>query len=245
MSLLDTTAQEACSIAMQKLKHLAKHIKTWFMSPAAKRHALVGAPELWEMKRQFQIAFLRNCGLLPSQRLLDIGCGTLRGGLPVIEYLDIGNYIGIDSRAEVLAEAWREVHEHEMGGKNPLLLKTDDGVFPPLPFRADAAIAFSVLIHLRDDILSSLFSWLKDNLEPDGVFYANVNIGEEGLGEWQGFPVNQRSQGFYVDVAGKYGFEASDCGSLFELGHASGVPSQDRQRMLAFKPREAGERSAK
>ena len=54
----------------------------------ARRHGLVGRPELWQQKRDFQIAFLREHGLLPAHVLVDLGCGTLRGGIPIIAYLD-------------------------------------------------------------------------------------------------------------------------------------------------------------
>ena len=71
----------------------------------ATRHHWVGPQDLWRMKRQFQIDFLLRMGLQPDEDLLDLGCGTLRGGIPMIEYLHAGKYVGVDVRAEVLAEA--------------------------------------------------------------------------------------------------------------------------------------------
>ena len=44
--------------------------------------------------RRFQIAFLKERGLVPSSQLLEIGCGPLTGGIPIIEYLEPGNYVG-------------------------------------------------------------------------------------------------------------------------------------------------------
>lgn len=78
------------------------------------RHRLVGSPRLWEMKRRFQFDFLVCRGLVPDDHLLDLGCGTLRGGIPLIAYLDPGHYTGIDVRSEAIDEGrlelarWRE-----------------------------------------------------------------------------------------------------------------------------------------
>jgi hypothetical protein len=46
------------------------------------------------MKRDFQIKFLIEAGLEPEHYFCDLGCGTLRVGLPVIEYLAPGRYFG-------------------------------------------------------------------------------------------------------------------------------------------------------
>jgi cyclopropane fatty-acyl-phospholipid synthase-like methyltransferase len=83
------------------------------------RHALVGPGDLWESKRRFQIEFLLKQGLLPHHRLLDFGCGTLRGGIPLIEYLNDGNYVGLDVRLETLKEACLELEESGLASKNP------------------------------------------------------------------------------------------------------------------------------
>jgi cyclopropane fatty-acyl-phospholipid synthase-like methyltransferase len=58
------------------------------MADPSERHSLVGPGKLWEMKRAFQIHFLQSVGLTSDQYLLDLGCGTLRGGIPIIKYLE-------------------------------------------------------------------------------------------------------------------------------------------------------------
>src|SRR5262245_52171544 len=71
----------------------------------ARLESMVGPPGAWQATARFQLAFLRRMGLRPSHRVLDIGCGPLRGGLPLIRYLDRGRYTGIEVRGEALAEA--------------------------------------------------------------------------------------------------------------------------------------------
>jgi len=41
-------------------------------------------------------------GLQPGDVLCDIGCGALRGGRLLIEYLDRGNYLGLDGEGELV-----------------------------------------------------------------------------------------------------------------------------------------------
>ncbi len=74
------------------------------IDPKQKRHAHVGAPELWKKSRDFQIKFLKDMGLMPKNYLLDIGCGTLVGGIPIIRYLEKHHYYGIEVRSDVLED---------------------------------------------------------------------------------------------------------------------------------------------
>ena len=53
-----------------------------------KRASLVGPPKLWQSKRDCQIKFLLEHGLKQDHYLLDLGCGVLRGGIPIINYLE-------------------------------------------------------------------------------------------------------------------------------------------------------------
>jgi precorrin-6B methylase 2 len=87
-----------------------------------RRHAAVGPMHLWRMKREFQIAFLAGQGLCPEHHLLDIGCGTLRGGVPIIRRLSPGHYLGIEVRAEVLEEGRRELAREGLTNREPILL---------------------------------------------------------------------------------------------------------------------------
>ena len=75
------------------------------------RHDWVG-PGYHEMKREFQINFLKSHGLSPDKTLLDLGCGTLQGGIPIIDYLDVGHYFGIDVRSRVILKAHEELAVH-------------------------------------------------------------------------------------------------------------------------------------
>ena len=87
-------------------------IKSGIRNPGLhNRHDWVG-PGYHEMKRDFQITSLKSLGLQPRHVFLDLGCGTLRGGIPIIDYLETGNYWGVDVRSKVLSEARNELAEY-------------------------------------------------------------------------------------------------------------------------------------
>ncbi len=221
---------------------LARVFQSWGRPKTAEpRHALVGRPDLWRMKRAFQIDFLRRQGLRSSDRLLDIGCGSLRGGAALIAYLDAAGYCGIDVRANVLAAAQQELHREKLHGKRAELVLAADMAVLELGRRFDVLWAFSVLFHLSDPVLEGCLAMVARHMDEGGVFFANVIVGDGPPGEWQGFPVASRPLGFYQELARRHGFEAQAMGTLAQWGHDSGDPSQDSQCMLRFaRPGHAG-----
>lgn len=201
-----------------------------------KRHALSGSLRHAAMKRRFQKDFLIRQGLKPDHYLLDLGCGSLRGGLPLLEYLNVHRYTGIDTRPEAIREAWSEVNENELGYKYPVLHCTEDLVDLRVP-RVDVVWAFSLLIHLEDEQLKTVLNFVARSIGSDGKCFANVNIGEAREGPpWQGFPVVWRPLKFYEDCAesGAAGLYTTDLGTLISLGHSTGDWDQDHQHMLKF-----------
>ena len=87
---------------------------------------------------------------------------------------------------------------------------------------------------MSDDILEQSIALAQGCLASDGVFFANVNLGQGEELEWQGFPVVRRPLSFYRAVAARHGLAVDDLGSLESLGHRSGMASQDAQHMLRF-----------
>lgn len=219
---------------MTIIKKIRGVIQNLTMTAEEKRHAAVGPAKLWKMKRDFQFKFLVDQGLKTNQRLVDIGCGTLRGGIPLIDMLEEGHYYGIDVRAEVLDKGRDELKEQGLESKKPNLIAFDDFSNLDLNDKVDYAFAFSVLIHLSDDIAEKCFQFVGRSLAEGGRFLANVNVEKHEDAEWQGFPVVFRSMKFYEDMASRSGLSTKYIGTLAELGHVSGQPLGDKQVMLEF-----------
>ncbi|MEI6816553.1 MAG: class I SAM-dependent methyltransferase [Bacteroidota bacterium] len=216
------------------LRAILTRIKSLFLSSTAKRHGLVGQPELWKIKRDFQIDYLKSVGLKPEHYLVDIGCGTLRGGIPLIEYLQEGHYYGIEFRDFVLEEGRKELKENNLENKVPVLLVSKDLATLSMDAQFDYMWAFSVMIHMKDEIADKCLMMVSKHLKPNGVYYANVNIGEWAEGNWEGFPVVCRNLEFYKTMAAKYHLKVEDVGDLKSCGHITGIDKQDSQRMLKF-----------
>jgi cyclopropane fatty-acyl-phospholipid synthase-like methyltransferase len=201
----------------------------------ARRHALVGPKSQWQFKRDFQIGFLRSAGLQPDHRVLDLGCGTLRGGIPIIEYLGTGRYTGVDVRSETIDEAYAELALHGLERKAPRLVASASLATSGIESTFDVVWAFSVLIHMTDDALEDCFAFVAVHLAPHGKFFANVNIGANDEDRhWREFPVVWRSLAAYEAMANDHGLQVTDVGSLADVGHRSGRPAADEQRMLRF-----------
>lgn len=210
-------------------------VQLLFATPAQRRHALVGRPHVWKMKRDFQIEFLKSVGLEPEHYLLDIGCGTLRVGIPIIEYLNEGHYFGTEVRAEVLKEAPKELREAGLEPKEPRLILSENVSLLNLEMEFPFAWAYSVLIHLSDDILSDVLCFVRKHLGENGRFFANLNIGERTDGYWhQGFPLVWRTLDFYEKKARAAGLRVSDMGTTASPGFRSGGPDHQENHMLRF-----------
>lgn len=200
------------------------------------RHGLVGPASLWQDKRKFQFDFLTQSGLKPGHTLLDFGCGTLRGGIPLIKYLEPGNYTGIEIRPDVLHEAHLELQEAGLTEKKPLLLCVNDISKIALNIRFDYVWAFSVLIHLSDEILSGVLKFISNHLTPGGLFFANVVTGRTFDGHWKQFPLVEREESFYRAVFMNNGLTLHDIGPLEKFGHISGTTDPElRKRQRMFK----------
>jgi hypothetical protein len=57
---------------------------------------------LWDEIGRLQFDFLLRQGLRPHDVLLDVGCGSLRGGVHLIRYLEPRHYLEIDKRIELI-----------------------------------------------------------------------------------------------------------------------------------------------
>lgn len=202
--------------------------------PPEKRRELVGRPDLWGVKRAFQFEFLLSRGLEPEHSLLDVGCGTLRGGVPFIAYLEEGRYVGVESRYEAMREGLEELARHDLEKKRPILLTADLlSVVDHLP-PFDFIWAYSVVFHMRDPVVEDTLAFVATHLREGGRFLANVEAGERNEEEWLEFPVIRRPLAWYRERAAAHGLETRNLGTLRSLGQDSGVERDDQHLLLEF-----------
>lgn len=131
---------------------------------------------MWDEIGALQRDFLMARGLQPGHRLLDIGCGALRGGVTLIPYLDPGNYWGIDKHRALLDIGWvAELAPLGLTVRQPRaqLVALADFEFAQLGVRFDYAIAQSVFTHLPLNRLRRCLARLAPCMADGGVFYAS------------------------------------------------------------------------
>jgi hypothetical protein len=141
---------------------------------AAGRHReLVGGR--WEEIGSLQLEFLRNEGLRPDHRLLDVGCGCLRGGVRLAAYLAPRHYYGIDRSGELLRVGWEvELAATALQERVPRehLLRNDRFEAWRFGVAFDVAIAQSLFTHLPPAAIRRCLSELPACMAPGARFYA-------------------------------------------------------------------------
>ena len=127
---------------------------------------------LWDQMGALQFDFLVAQGLTPSDRMLDVGCGSLRGGKHLISCLDLGNYYGLDLDADLLQVGSKLVEEEGLADKHPTLLLDDAFRFGRFGQTFTVALAQSVFTHLPFNVIMRCLTEMEEVLAPGGRFFA-------------------------------------------------------------------------
>ncbi len=124
----------------------------------------------WEVIGKLQFDYLVSEGMRPEHRLIDVGCGTLRGGVHYVGYLDSGNYFGIDLGPEMIEGGRGELARAGLDTKTVHLRATDTfDVDFGVPF--DYGMALSVFTHVSLNSITLCLSNLSSALAVGGRFY--------------------------------------------------------------------------
>ena len=130
---------------------------------------------MWDEIGRLQSKFLIDHGLRPEHKLLDIGCGSLRGGLHFIPFLNPGNYWGVDINDSLLEAGWSiELKEANLQDRQPReqLVCLKDFEFASLDAKFDFVLAQSVFSHLSFNRIRRCLSRLAPAMAPGGKFFA-------------------------------------------------------------------------
>jgi ubiquinone/menaquinone biosynthesis C-methylase UbiE len=127
--------------------------------------------ESWIRIGQLQFDYLIGHGLKPGDRMLEIGCGNLRAGHLFIDYLDTGNYYGIDISPDILLAATDTIAEFGLQAKLPHLTLVRDmslGFLPPGQFTV--VHAHSVFSHSPIEVIDECLGSVGRIMSPGGFF---------------------------------------------------------------------------
>lgn len=195
---------------------------------------MVGPIGYWTELQAYQIGALLKLGLKPHHRLLDIGCGPLRGGLGFIDYLDAGNYAGIDLSEACIAEAHMQIAREGLASKNPFLAVSDSFGWKELNGRRfDYIWCSQLLYHLDEKQVDSLLQRAAHFLAPRGRFYGDIigypNAVKEDS-QWNGFRFYLHTVDVLKDIAARHLLDVTPKGQIEDYGY----PSQIRLKTNAL-----------
>ena len=125
----------------------------------------------WLKIGQLQFDYLAGHGLQPGDRMLEIGCGNLRAGRLFIDYLDPGNYYGIDISPDILLAAEKTLAEFGLQAKVPHLTLVDNlkfGFLPPGKFTV--VHAHSVFSHSPIEVIEECLAHVGRIMTADAIF---------------------------------------------------------------------------
>ena len=183
-------------------------------------HDLVGgAPE---QLGPWQLQLLLDHGLTRRDHVLDLGCGTLRGGLHLIDFLEAGRYIGVDPNAALLAHGERLVDAAGLRAKSPKLAGLDSMVQSP-PGPMDLVLTQSVLNHLDANQIVRTVQRVGAWMAPGGLWIGTCafDAGIVAVDEGEPHPVRADERWHSVMSPTWFGRALREQGMLLEIdtGH--------------------------
>jgi SAM-dependent methyltransferase len=215
------------------------------LDPTWYRHAVGG---MWNGIGRLQFDFMVGQGLQPYHSFLDVGCGSLRGGLYFIRYLDQDRYCGMDLRAPLLKGGQAEIRRAGLQDKGAVLLQDGTFRFSRFERRFDLAIAQSLFTHLPFNAIMRCLTEMEGALAPGGRFYATffanngprlrideIRLMRGGKELWPGW-VRCDSDPYYYDPdIFRWAVDGStlDCTLFGDWGHPAD------QQMLLFTKKDA------
>ena len=194
---------------------------------------------LWDEIGRLQFDYLVSQGLKPHHRLLDVGCGSLRGGVHFIAYLDPDCYSGVDGSAELIEAGLRdELSATLRESKRPRFLVTEDFAFAALGRHFDYALAQSVFTHLPFTAIAHCLQNLSQVLILEGRFYAtffeasDMSLERVEIPSWYEAQRRYYDQGWYYYSRERF-YGAAQAAGL-RMTYIGGWDHPRGQQMLCF-----------
>jgi hypothetical protein len=128
---------------------------------------------MWEEIGRVQFDFMVRQGLKPQDILVDVGCGSLRGGRFFIAYLDPEHYLGLDHHTWLIKAGLKhEVPKQLREEKRPQFVTSERFEFHRFGKRPNYGIAQSLFSHLTKGDIFLCLANLRAEMQSGGRFYA-------------------------------------------------------------------------
>ncbi|KKL67758.1 hypothetical protein LCGC14_2131770 [marine sediment metagenome] len=176
------------NISLYNKYHPIKHYRMWreestnrpyseFYSECMRKCAVTNPKKAvggnWDEIGKFQLKFLVHFNLKSHHKLLDFGCGCLRGGIHFIKYLKEGNYYGIDISKHILQVGKKFLFEAGLDYKKPILKINTDLKFDNFYNEIfDFIHAYSVFTHMPLYDIEKCLIHIQKVMDTKTVFFA-------------------------------------------------------------------------
>jgi len=128
---------------------------------------------------QLQFELLQREGCKTTSKVLEVGCGCLHLGVPLIHYLEKGNYVGVDPNEWLRQEAMKSRRVRQLvSDKQPRFLTVDDFDASALDVKFDLIFSHSVLSHCAHWQLDQFLRNVSKVLAPEGRILASIRLAE-------------------------------------------------------------------
>jgi len=150
--------------------------------PAGAHHyrAFVGPPEKYDLMSATQFGLLTFLGLREHHYLLDIGCGSLRGGKILIPYLLPERYFGIEPEEWLIEEGiTNEIGRDILQIKRPVFSYDRSFNLTQFHQKFDFILAQSIFSHASQQQIRKCLSEAKQVMITTSIFAATFVKGEK------------------------------------------------------------------
>jgi SAM-dependent methyltransferase len=187
--------------------------------------AFVGPADQYDVIGGAQFALLFALGLREEDRLLDIGCGSLRGGRLFIPYLAPGGYVGVEPEQWLIDAAIDQQLGHDiLAIKRPVFDHSDDFSLGHLG-QFDYVLAQGIATNTGPLLLQRLLGAIATTLASAGL--AAVTVIHPGTGDQDAVAVDFEDQETPAwRYPGCYSYDRSQIASAINDAGLVGQPIQ-------------------
>ncbi len=142
---------------------------------ALAREMFVGGPvKDFEAVGRLQLVTLIHQGLYPDSKVLDVGCGCLRGGYWLIHFLEPGCYFGIEPNARMLQAGIDRILEPGLiEEKRPQFHTNENFDFSVFGTKFNFILARSIWTHASKEQVRVMLDSFLDSSEEEAAFLAS------------------------------------------------------------------------
>lgn len=192
----------------------------------------VGLAKTFDHVGKLIFLYMKTMGVGPNDIVCDIGCGSLKVGKHLIEYLDKGNYLGVDKEDKLIELGVRnELTETCMEERKPEFLISSRFEFDKLSKIPTVALAVSLFSHLNENDIVLCFSNLADFVKSGSgkcKFYATFFESDKPVANYKD---SHSHLGFYYT---KQEMESFGIESGWKCEYQDGWVTPSGQRLIKF-----------